>query len=180
MSSSIVSLPIGGARASQRPSCKHCGEPLKFRQRIWGIQFCCADHGEIYRQRRVAQIASLLEQASRPRNPLRMAGFLGVRPLNSDTATVASSCRETQLGWRRREPVLPAVSMDLRLMGPIGPERLMTAAQPKPGILGTAAWLPPKSAEGRLPEMSQRLLGLPSTQRTAARGRMAAMALQAY
>jgi hypothetical protein len=50
--------PITGRKER---SCKHCAGPLTLFQRITKAEFCCSKHGELHRQNRSRQIASLLE-----------------------------------------------------------------------------------------------------------------------
>jgi len=126
--------------------CKYCGAPLKLFQRISGAAFCCLAHDHSYRQKRALTIVHRLEEGSLPQKPLRLAEFLLPRASEFAAAAPGPRPRPTAFGWTQREPMLsgrPAcLDLPLRMMGSIGPERLITAEDRQPTMRAMqASWL---------------------------------------
>jgi len=97
--------------------CKHCGDPLTLLQRIGRVDFCSSDHGESYRRMRTRQLATLLDQASRPAVPRRQETML-------PAVTVAGAAATPRL-WSGSGKWARAPLTALAKTGGVTPRRLM-------------------------------------------------------
>ena len=108
--------------------CKHCHCPLTMRQRLAGVQFCCAEHDDLHRRNHTAQLARLLI-AQDPAADVRPTS--ASQQLLDPLPGAPPKRRMAPARWPKRPLMLPAAPLSIgaeKLMQPFGPARFVSPA----------------------------------------------------